>query len=415
MTAITPESDQATVQPAAGAINTRRLTAILGALTAFAPFSIDMYLSGFPAIAASLGTDANQVQLSLAAFFLGVAVGQLIYGPAIDRFGRRKPMLTGVVIYIVASALLMLAPDITSFIGLRFIQALGACGGMVVARAMIRDLFDAREGAMALSMMMAVVALGPIVAPVLGSLILSWSHWQAIFGFLTLFGLICLFLAYRNLPETLPPEKRIHQNPLQVFATFGRLLVKRSFMIPALAGAFAFGGVFAYVTAAPFVLMQLHGLSQQAFGRLFALIACSLIVANFINRWLLTHTSPQRLLALGVLINVCAGLLLVIFHTTESITLLAAMLATWVATMPLIGSNAVAVAMAESGRNAGSASSLVGVAQFGTASVVSAIVGATYDGTALPMGAIMLGCGLVAALMLIIGQGETDEVYVRAT
>ncbi len=408
-------ASQASADAGKPAISTRRLTFILGALTAFAPFSIDMYLSGFPAIARSLGAEASQVQLSLAAFFFGVALGQLIYGPAIDRFGRRIPMLIGITIYIFASGLLMLAPDINIFIGLRFVQALGACAGMVVARAMIRDLFDAREGAMALSMMMAVVALGPIVAPVLGSLILSWSYWQAIFAFLTLFGLGCLYLAYQNLAETLPPEQRVKQNLLQVFATFGRLLIKRSFMVPALAGAFAFSGVFAYVTAAPFVLMELHGLNQQVFGGLFALIACGLILANYVNRRLLIRSTPNRILALGILINISAGVLLVLFNATESLPLLASILAIWVATMPLIGSNAVAVAMAESGPFAGSASSLVGVSQFGTASIVSAIVGATYDGTAMPMSAIMLGCGLISGLMLLVGQGKTDEVYVRAT
>lgn len=406
---------QAVAGAEAPAISTRRLTFILGALTAFAPFSIDMYLSGFPAIAQSLGAQANQVQLSLAAFFFGVALGQLIYGPAIDRFGRRVPMLIGITIYIVASALLMLAPDINVFIGLRFVQALGACAGMVVARAMIRDLFNPRDGAMALSMMMAVVALGPIVAPVLGSLILSWSYWQAIFAFLTLYGIACMFLAHKNLPETLAPEQRVKQNPLQVFGTFGKLLIKRSFMVPALAGAFAFSGVFAYVTAAPFVLMELHGLSQQAFGQLFALIACTLVLANFFNRWLLARLIPQKILALGVLINVSAGVLLVWFSATESLILLASILAVWVATMPLIGSNAVAIAMAESGQFAGSASSLVGVSQFGIASLISAIVGASYDGTAMPMCAIMLGCGLVAALMLMLGQGKLDSAYVRAT
>lgn len=192
--------------------NKLRLTIILGMLTGFAPFSIDMYLAAFPAIAQSLNGGVEQVQHSLAAFFLGVAIGQILYGPAIDRFGRRKPMLLGITVYVLASATLTLVPNVESFVAVRFVQALGACGGMVVARAMIRDLFDVREAAVALSMMMAVVSLGPIVAPILGSLMLSWTQWQAIFLFLTLYGAGCFVLAARHLPETLAPEKRSDNN-----------------------------------------------------------------------------------------------------------------------------------------------------------------------------------------------------------
>lgn len=403
MSALNPTADSL-AQPA---ISTARLTLILGALTAFAPFSIDMYLSGFQVIAQSLGSGVEQVQHSLAAFFLGVAVGQVIYGPAIDRFGRRTPMLIGISIYVVTSALLMFAPDIDTFISLRFIQALGACGGMVVARAMIRDLFDTRDAAIALSMMMAVVSLGPIVAPVLGSLILTWAQWPAIFGFLTVFGAICFVVAERNLPETLPVALRQKQNPWQVLKTFGALITRRRFMVPALTGGFAFSGVFAYVTAAPFVLMTRFELSQQAFGWLFALIACGLVLATYINRLLLKRSAPQKILVLGVSINAFAGLVLVSFHDTSSLVLLTAILALWISTMPLIGANAVAVAMSESGKFAGSASSIIGVSQFGLASLISALVGVMHDGTALPMSAIMFGCGIMAVLTLLIGPGKS--------
>jgi len=390
-------------------INKFRLTVILGMLTAFAPFSIDMYLAAFPAIGLSLNSGVEQVQHSLAAFFLGVAVGQILYGPAIDRFGRRRPMLLGISVYVLASVTLMFAPDVESFIGLRLLQALGACGGMVVARAMIRDLFDVREAAVALSMMMAVVSLGPIVAPILGSLILSWSQWEAIFLFLALYGAGCLILAVRHLPETLPPDKRSHNNPWQVLGTFAALLRKPRFMLPALTAGFAFAGVFAYITAAPFVLMTLYGLNERSFSWIFALIACVLVAATQLNQILLKKLMPHSVLSLGVKLNLLASLGLLVIHQTESLIVMASILALWIGTLPLIGSNGTAVAMSESGRYAGSASSIIGVTQFGLASIVSLLVGLLHDGTALPMASVMFGCSAIAAALLLVGRTQAAD------
>ena len=396
-------------------INSNRLMLILGFLTAFGPFSVDMYLSGFPAIAASLGTDVGQVQLTLAAYFFGVSLGQILYGPAIDRYGRRRPMLIGIAVYVCASAALVFAPNIETFIGLRFIQALGACGGMVVARAMIRDLFGPREAAAAMSTMMAVVSLGPIVAPVLGSVMLNWTTWHAIFVFLTGYGLTLFLVAERKIPETLPPSKRHHDNPLQVLRNFGALLSRRRFIVPALTGAFGFAGVFAYVTASPFVMMTLYGLSQQQFGWLFGTMACGLIIATQINRMLLKRMMPQQILTCTVGINVTLGVVLVIITGTESLPLFAIVLAVWIATMPLIGANTVAIAMAESGAYAGTASSIVGVLQFGVASLLSAMIGLLHDGTARPMTTMMLVCGLTAVCLLVYGKGSTRPTSQEAT
>ncbi|MFK7965172.1 MAG: multidrug effflux MFS transporter [Burkholderiaceae bacterium] len=385
----------------------RRLTIILGMLTGFAPFSIDMYLAAFPAIANTLGSGVEQVQHSLAAFFVGIAAGQILYGPAIDRFGRRGPMLLGITIYVLTSITLIWAPNIESFIAVRFVQALGACGGMVVARAMIRDLYDVREAAIALSMMMAVVSLGPVVAPLLGSLVLSWSRWQAIFAFLGVYGVICFLLATRYLPETLPAEKRSHNNPWQVLGTFSALLKRPPFMVPALTGGFAFAGVFAYITAAPFLLMSLYGLDERSFAWVFALIACFLIIATQINQRLLRRLMPHRILKIGVALNLLASIGLMAIHQTDSLPIMAVVLALWTCTLPLIGSNGTAVAMSQSGRYAGSASSIIGVTQFSLAGAVSFLVGFFHDGTAFPMAAVMMACSVIAATVLIIGRTQT--------
>ncbi|MFT3905933.1 MAG: multidrug effflux MFS transporter [Steroidobacteraceae bacterium] len=381
-----------------------RIILVLGLLTAFGPFATDMYLSGFGAIARSLRTDIDQVQLSLSTFFLGLCIGQLFYGPLIDAFGRRGPLLLGVSLFIVASLAAALAPDIGTFITVRFVQAVGGCAGVVVSRALIHDLMDQREAARALSLMMIVQSVGPIVAPVLGAYILTVGSWRAIFAFLVVLGLACVIAAYRVIPETLSVERRSPLALGSVLGAYRQLLGNRQFIIPTLASSIALSQVFAFISGSPFVYMTLHGVSQQQYGFLFAMNALSLVFASQLNRLLLKRVAPPAVFAWSLVANLCAtGLLLALASSTSLVALMIPLLLA-IATLPLVGANGVVLAMSAGSQRAGSASSIIGVLQYGLASLVSALVGLLHNGTAYPMCGLMFGGAALGSLIFFLGR-----------
>lgn len=386
------------------AVNIALLTFILGALTSFAPFATDMYLASFSVLAEYFSTGLGQVQLGLSLFFLGLAGGQLIYGPMADRFGRKKPLLLGIGIFIFASLALIVAPNIESFIALRLLQAIGGCSGMIISRTIINDLFAPREVARVLSLMMLVQGLGPITAPILGGYILVFAGWKAIFGFLALFGLACFLATLFGLPESLPQDKRRRQNSSGIVKTFLGLLAQRDFIVPALTGSLAFGGMFAYISGSPFVFMELHGVSQEQYGWLFGLNACGMIMAAQINRYLLIRFSPLQVLIGALSINVAAGVVMLLAAGGISFSLLVALLWICLSVLPLIGANATALGMAAGRKFGGSASAIIGVLQFSLASIVSAMVGVLHNGSSYPMICVILACSLSAGLVLFFGK-----------
>jgi MFS transporter, DHA1 family, multidrug resistance protein len=378
-----------------------RLVFILSILTAFAPFATDMYLASFPNIARSLHTTTQQVQLSLSTFFLGLAVGQLFYGPLIDRFGRRKPLLAGVALFTVASFLELFAPNIEVFIGLRFLQAVGGCAGMVISRAIIRDLFDEREAARVMTVMMLIQGIGPVAAPVLGGYIVSVTDWHAILGFLFVFGAVCWMAAAYGLPETLPPSHRHDLHPGRLARTVWSLLTHKAYIVPTLAGAFSMSAMFAFISGSPFVFITLHGVSQQHYGWLFASNAIGMTVVAQVNRLLLRYLSPGRIFHRLSVINVVAALIVVGAAGASHLPGLVIPLYLCLSMLPLMGANSTAVAMGASGENAGMASSIMGVLQFGVAGIVSALVSALHDGTAYPMTGLILACSAISAFVLL--------------
>jgi MFS transporter, DHA1 family, multidrug resistance protein len=384
--------------------STRRIIYLLGMLTAFAPFATDMYLSSFPAIAAGLGTRVELVQYSLSTFIAGLAFGQLGYGPLIDRFGRRGPLLGGIALYMLSSLALLFCRDIGLFIALRLLQALGGCAGMIISRAVIRDLFDQKQAAEALSTMMVVQGVGPIAAPILGGYILILAGWRSIFVFLTLFGLACLIWAARDIAETLPAAARQRQSAGAILATFGRLLSLPRFIVPVLSSSCASACMFAFISGSPFVFIDLHHISPQHYSWLFGLNALGMTVASQINRHLLARHTPAVLYRAALCINIAAGAALFAASGSSSIWLLVVPLFVCLATVPAIGANATAIAMTHCGDFAGSASALVGVLQFAIAGLVSALIALLHNGTALPMTGVILACGLTAALIALVGR-----------
>lgn len=382
---------QKMIEPEGSRTVSWRLTLILASLATFAPFATDMYLASFPLLAEEFKTDVGAVQLSLSVFFFGLAVGQLAYGPLIDRFGRRGPLLIGIALFAVASLALAFAPGIDSFIILRLIQALGGCAGMIVSRTIVADLFPEREAARFLSLIMLVQGLAPIMAPILGGYILTYANWHAIFLFLVVFGLACLAGVYWGLPETLPPHERKAESLPRILATWKGLITERRYIVPALTGSFVFAALFAFISGSPFVYIQLFHVSEQNYGWLFGLNAFGLILAAQINRMLLKRFTSQTVLTASLTVMLIAAVCLFAASTTSSLPLLIALLFVCLANVPLIAANTVALAMEASGTHRGSGSAIIGVLQFGVASIVSAGVGLIHDTTARPMtGAILL-------------------------
>lgn len=374
----------------------KALTWVLGLLSIFAPFSTDMYLSGFSSIAQDYHVDIASVQLTLSTFFIGLAIGQLLYGPIIDRFGRRIPLLVGIALYVIASLLIVYAPNINSFIALRLFQAIGGCSGMIISRAIIQDLFDESESAKALSLMMVIQTIGPICAPVVGAYLLVFGGWKMVFYFLVIFGFICWLVSLKMIPESLPAQARQKQNMIGTLSVFKRFVCNWRFMAPTLAGSFSNSVMFCFIAGSPFVLMSLFGVSQEAYGWLFSGTAAGMVISSQANRMLLKHYSPQHLFTVSLLISLVAALALVLVRNTDLLWVFMIPLFVCVSMVPMVCANSIAIAMAESGRDAGSASSLIGVMQFGFAAAISAIVGALHNGTSLPMCGMILVCMILA-------------------
>ncbi len=379
------------------------LALVLGALTAFGPLSIDMYLPGLPLIQRELRTSAAATELTLSAFFAGLALAQLAYGPLADRFGRKRPVYAGLVIYALASLGCALATSIELLIACRFLQAVGGAAGMVVSRAVVRDLHSGREAARLMSMLILVMGAAPILAPVLGSWIVTVASWRAIFALLFVLGLLCVALVHRVLPETAPPHVEDPERaPLPV--RYLRLMGNTPFMAFTLAGGLGSAGMFAYIAGSPFVLMDMHHLSARSYSLVFGANALGLILCSQLNRVVLMHFSPAQVLRAALAVLGLAGLALVGVALTPGAPLgvLLPVLFVFVASIGFTGSNAVALALEEQAHQAGLASALLGSLQFTAAAASSALVGLGH-GALLPMALVMAGCALGATVACAIG------------
>jgi MFS transporter, DHA1 family, multidrug resistance protein len=379
-----------------------RLALTLGTLSAFAPLSIDMYLPGLPAIARDFGTDTAAVQQTLAVFFIGLSLGQAFYGPIADRMGRRRPLLFGCALYALACIGCALAPSLGSLIGLRFAQALGGCAGIVIARSVVRDLFDQRESARMYSFLMLVMGLAPITAPLIGGQLLLFFGWRAIFVTLSLFGALCFTLVWFGLPETLPFERRTQAGLGEALQTYGGLLIDPRFMGYALASGLASAAMFAYIAGSPFVFIELNGVPPEYFGLLFGANAVGLIAASQLNRWLLGRYQNGQILTAALTFTAASGVVLALMTWVGIggfVGLLIVLFCT-IASTGFVGPNATAAAMAPYARRAGSAAALLGAVQFASGAVSGALVSALHNGTALPMTGVIALCGVTAFLIL---------------
>ncbi|MHC8404393.1 multidrug effflux MFS transporter [Pseudomonas sp. TMB3-21] len=380
-----------------------RTILILGALSAFGPLAIDFYLPAFPTMALAFGTDEAHVQLTLAAYFLGLSIGQLLYGPVADRFGRRIPLLAGVGLFTAASLACAYAPNLEWLIAARFIQALGGCAGMVISRAIVSDKCDAVGSAKVFSQLMLVMGLAPILAPMLGGLLVNTTGWQSIFLALTGFSALAALAVALGLPESMPADAP--RQPLSgALRQYGRLLSDPIFLGHALTGGIAIAGMFAYITGSPFVFIKLYGVPAEHFGWLFGTNAAGFILVAQINARMLAKRGPAFLLVRAVWVYLVAALALLVVSSlhTEQLWPLLVPLFICMASLGCILPNASACAMNGQGTRAGSASALLGCLQFSVAAGAAWLVGFLYDGTAVPMAMVISLCAIlvVSAAML---------------
>lgn len=376
---------------------------ILGALSAFGPLAIDFYLPGFPAIALAFGTDEKHVQLTLAAYFLGLSIGQLGYGPVADRFGRRVPLLAGVGLFTLASLACSFAPNLEWLIAARFVQALGGCAGMVLSRAIVSDKCNAVESAKVFSQLMLVMGLAPILAPMLGGLLVNLYGWHSIFLVLTGFSALCWLAVFRGLPESMPAEHPRH--PLAgALKQYWRLLGDKIFIGHALTGGIAMAGMFAYVAGSPFVFIKLYGVPPEHYGWLFGSNAAGFILVAQVNARILRKFGPALLLSRAVWLYLIAALVLLGISSlhTDALWPLLIPLFICIASLGCIIPNASACAMNGQWARAGSASALLGCLQFSVAAGAAALVGVLHDGSAMPMAMVISLCGIcsVSAALL---------------
>lgn len=380
-----------------------RMVLILGALSAFGPLAIDFYLPAFPAMAQAFATDEKHVQTTLAAYFLGLSLGQLAYGPMADRFGRRKPLLFGVALFTLASLACAYAPNLDTLILARFVQALGGCAGMVLSRAIVSDKCDPVASAKVFSQLMLVMGLAPILAPMLGGVLVNLAGWQSIFLTLSLFSAACLVAVGLGLPESLPAH--MPRQPLSgALRQYVRLLADRKFFGHALTGGIAIAGMFAYIAGSPFVFIKLYGVPAEHYGWLFGTNAAGFILVAQINARLLAKRGPAFLLVRAVWLYLVAALALLAVAALRPAELwpLLVPLFICIASLGCIIPNASACAMSGQGARAGSASALMGCLQFSVAAGAAALVSLLHDGSAVPMALVISLCGaLVVSVALL--------------
>ncbi|MBV7248652.1 multidrug effflux MFS transporter [Streptomyces sp. MW-W600-10] len=383
------------------------VTLVLGGLTALPPLSMDMYLPALPAVTDSLSAPAATIQLTLTACLAGMALGQLVVGPMSDRWGRRKPLLLGMVVYVLATAICALAPTAELLIGFRLLQGLAGAAGIVIARAVVRDLYDGVEMARFFSTLMLISGVAPIIAPLIGGQVLRVTDWRGIFVVLTGVGIALTLVVWKWLHETLPPADRHTGGVTDALRTMRGLLADRVFTGYMIAGGLAFAVLFAYISASPFVVQEIYGASPQTFSLLFGLNSIGLIAVGQINGKLLVgRFSLDKVLGFGLAVIVLAAVALLLMTTgvfgEAGLVPVAAGLFVLMSAMGLAMPNTNAQALMRTKHAAGSASALLGTSSFLIGAVASPLVGIAGEDTAVPMALVQVVCAVAAVACFLL-------------
>jgi DHA1 family bicyclomycin/chloramphenicol resistance-like MFS transporter len=377
-------------------MNQKSLILLLGTLTALDPLTIDMYLPAFSNIERDFQTSMANVELSVTTFFIGMALGQLLYGPLADRYGRKKPLLIGMMVYFLATIGCALSPNIEMFIFCRLLQAIGGCAGMVITRAIIRDLFEPKQVAIFLSNMALVMGIAPIIAPSVGSLILQIANWKTIFWVLAGANLLCMFSIFTFLPET-NTKRQTSTNIGKILKSYWGLFKDKKFLGYLIPDTSLRAGMFAYIAGSPFVFIQLLHIPANKYGIIFGLNGLGLMAASQINRRLLKKYNPEQILQAAI--KVAAIVSIIVFLASWTIPLKIILLTSifiFLATLNFVSPNSLAGALENHGHQAGLASALYGCLQWSMASFSSLLVSSFHNGTALPMTGVILFCGMLS-------------------
>lgn len=373
---------------------------LMGALSALGPLAIDFYLPAFPSIVAGLNATQGEVERTLASYLFGLSLAQMAYGPLADRFGRKAPLIGGLAIFTISSIGCTLTGDITHLTLWRIAQAFGGAAGMVIPKAVIRDNFDTRDASKALSLLILIMGVTPILGPVLGGQILLVTGWRGVFGLMAAGGGVLLLMAVFTMRETLPPEKVIALRVPIIAKNYWGLLCDRQFMCFSMAGAFGSAGMFTYISGTPRVLMGIYGVSAQHFGYIFALGAISLIGASQVSARMLDRYSPERLLKVAqvsIVLTTIAGLVLTVLNVL-TLTLLMICLMGFMASQGFVSPNAAALALARQGMRLGVASALMGTLQMLCGALAGLAISDWQSATALPLTGILAVCALMSWL-----------------
>ena len=381
----------------------RQLIVILAALVAFGPLSVDMYLPSLPLIAADLATPESNIQLTISAFLGGLCLGMLFYGPLSDRFGRRKLLLGGIVLYLLASLGCVFSGQVETLVFWRVLQALGGAAAAVLGRTIVRDLFPLEDAARVLSLMHLVSMVATLAAPLIGGYLILLVGWRAIFVTLAIFSGLCLLAVAWKVPESHPQTAR-GASIGAAFAAYGRIIVQPQALGYILCMGLPFGGMLAFITASPFVYINYFGISPQLYAWLFSLNIGGIFAVTLLNARLVARVGLPRMLVMGGSMAGLAGLALAVLGITGNASPAAVVVCAllYISVTGLLGANCMASLLARFPQQAGSAAGLAVASQFGLGTAFSALISAMHDGSPLPMSLVMGGAGIGCLLALLL-------------
>lgn len=379
---------------------------ILGALATISPFSIDMYLPGFPAIASDLDTTIDQVQLSLTSYFVGIAVGQMLYGPLLDRYGRIKPLYAGLFVYVIASIGCAMTSSVNALIVARFVQALGGCVGMVAAQTLVRDLFPVNKTAQAFSLITLVIAVSPMIAPTVGGYVSAGIGWHWIFIILGVITAFIVLAVYFYLPRGREADPSLSLAPKAVLGNFRIVVKNEQYLIYTLAGGLGTAAPFAYIAGSPDVFMNIYGVSERQYGWIFAGLAVAIIGSTQLNHILLKKYKSEDLVKFAFLYQGIAGTIMVAGTLYGGLSLVAMLVLMFVflSGHGIVGPNATALSLAPFSKYAGSAAALLGSWRMGTGAMITGLVSFLHNHTAMPMVGMMAACAWASLAILVAGN-----------
>ncbi len=385
---------------------------ILGALATISPFAIDMYLPAFPGIADALHTTTARISLSISSYFVGIAAGQLFYGPLLDRYGRKRPLYAGLLLFIVASLLCVPSRSVGWLVTMRFLQALGGCAAQVASMTMVRDFFPVHETARIISLLILILGVSPLLAPTVGGYVAVQLGWQWVFIILALVAVVVFVACWHLLPDGHPPDPAVSLRLLPIMRNFAGVLREPQFVTYALSGAFAFSGLLVYVAGSPIIFMEAFHVSARAFGAIFAGLAVGFIGSNQVNILLLRKFSSEQIFRCALLVECPAALLLLVgtccgwFGLAPTLVLLFISLSS----LGLAYPNAAALALAAFDHNIGSASAMLGFLQIGVSSIASASIGVFESHSMLPVALILAATSWIGFAILLVGRKNISRL-----